>query len=191
MNYITFKKMFDYVEKIEKARPVKYIKRFPKKNGKGYDYIYKETFKKPFKALLDIFKVTKERILDVYEKQKIQKTYGVDQTLFSSHVLEYFVNKEKWDAIFTKKANREKYKTPVKQENLKTKEKKETSQKEKKETVEKTNANKVNRSLMRTIWSAFNPKAKELEKQDNSVIMYAYICALLRQEFGETAAYYE
>lgn len=170
MNYITFKKMFDYVEKIEKARPVKYIKRFPKKNGKGYDYIYKETFKKPFKALLDIFKVTKERILDVYEKQKIQKTYGVDQTLFSSHVLEYFVNKEKWDAIFTKKANREKYKTPVKQENLKTKEKKETSQKEKKETVEKTNANKVNRSLMRTIWSAFNPKAKELEKQDNSVV---------------------
>ena len=165
MNYITFKKMFDYVEKIEKARPVKYIKRFPKKNGKGYDYIYKETFKKPFKALLDIFKVTKERISEVFEKQNIQKNYGVDKTLFGSHVLEYFVNKEKWDAIFTKKANREKYKTPVKQENLKTKEKKETSQKEKKET-----ANKVNRSLMRTIWSAFNPKAKELEKQDNSVV---------------------
>ena len=64
MNYITFKKMFDYVEKIEKARPVKYIKRFPKKNGKGYDYIYKETFKKPFKALLDIFKLSAISFID-------------------------------------------------------------------------------------------------------------------------------
>ena len=105
-------------EDMEKALTHKYIRRIPKKSGKGFWYIYEETFKKPIRALLDIFAVKKERIDQDYTKHNVEKEYGADKKTFAAHILEYLSNKLKWDNIFSTKENREKYKKPVKQENV-------------------------------------------------------------------------
>ena len=168
MNYITFKKMFDYVDRIEKARSHKYIDRRPKKTGKGWYYIYAETFKKPFRALLEIFDIKKERIDKDYEEDNIQKDFGVDKNLYASHVLEFFLNREKWHNIFSKKENRQKYTQAVKQSDVekKAKEKKEKSTEKKKTTTETTKTQKLNRSLMFRIWKRNTPEAEKLLEQD-------------------------
>ena len=168
MNYITFKKMFDYVDRIEKARSHKYIDRRPKKTGKGWYYIYAETFKKPFRALLEIFDIKKERIDKDYEEDNIQKDFGIDKNLYASHVLEFFLNREKWHNIFSKKENRQKYTQAVKQSDVekKAKEKKEKSTEKKKTTTETTKTQKLNRSLMFRIWKRNTPEAEKLLEQD-------------------------
>lgn len=168
MNYITFKKMFDYVDRIEKARSHKYIDRRPKKTGKGWYYIYAETFKKPFRALLEIFDIKKERIDKDYEADNIQKDFGVDKNLYASHVLEFFLNREKWHNIFSKKENRQKYTKAVKQSDVekKAKEKKEKSTEKKNVTTETTKTQKLNRSLMFRIWKRNTPEAEKLLEQD-------------------------
>ena len=168
MNYITFKKMFDYVDRIEKARSHKYIDRRPKKTGKGWYYIYAETFKKPFRALLEIFDIKKERIDKDYEADNIQKDFGVDKNLYASHVLEFFLNREKWHNIFSKKENRQKYTQAVKQSDVekKAKEKKEKSTEKKNVTTETTKTQKLNRSLMFRIWKRNTPEAEKLLEQD-------------------------
>ena len=168
MNYITFKKMFDYVDRIEKARSHKYIDRRPKKTGKGWYYIYAETFKKPFRALLEIFDIKKERIDKDYEADNIQKDFGVDKNLYASHVLEFFLNREKWHNIFSKKENRQKYTQAVKQSDVekKAKEKKEKSTEKKKTTTETTKTQKLNRSLMFRVWRRNTPEAEKLLEEN-------------------------
>jgi len=46
-----FGESFGGWDDIQKAYSHKYIRRIPKKSGKGWYYIYAETFKKPFLAL--------------------------------------------------------------------------------------------------------------------------------------------
>ena len=165
--------MFDYVDRIEKARSHKYIDRRPKKTGKGWYYIYAETFKKPFRALLEIFDIKEERIDKDYEADNIQKDFGVDKNLYASHVLEFFLNREKWHNIFSKKENRQKYTQAVKQSDVekKAKEKKEKSAEKKKTTTETTKTQKLNRSLMFRIWKRNTPEAEKLLEQDKENIL--------------------
>ncbi|MCL2174464.1 MAG: SNF2-related protein [Treponema sp.] len=138
---------------IEKALNHKYIRRVPKKSGKGYWYIYAETFKKPLQALKQIFGLQSKVIDDTYSKNNIQKDYGADKKTFMAHVLEYLSNKLKWDNFFGNKENSEIHKTPRKSPP--------TDSGKGKKPVDKTakkNDNKitVNRSLMRKIWGIYN-----------------------------------
>ena len=97
-----------------KAFGYKYIRRIPKKSGKGYWYIYAKTFRKPFQALAQIFGIKKKTISENYKAQNIERDYGASQTTYAAHVLEYFTNREKWDALFAKEENRKKYSKPQK-----------------------------------------------------------------------------
>jgi hypothetical protein len=99
---------------LNKAMGHKYIRRWPAKNGKGWEYLYPKDFLRPVKALLTFFGFKEEKIDDDYTKNNIQKDYGADKKTFAAHVLEYFSNKLKWDTFFAKKENRDKYKTPQK-----------------------------------------------------------------------------
>ena len=165
MDYSTYKKMFDYVGRIEKARSHKYIDRKPKKTGKGWYYIYAETFKKPFNALLEIFGIKEERIRNDYEEDNIQKDFGIDKNLYASHVLEFFLNRDKWHNLFSKKLNRDKYKKPVKQADVERKAAERKATKKKEETVtQKTQ--QLNRSLMFRIWKRYTPESDKLLGQD-------------------------
>ncbi|MDR2072174.1 MAG: N-6 DNA methylase, partial [Spirochaetaceae bacterium] len=99
---------------MNKAMGHKYIRRWPAKNGKGWEYLYPKDFLHPIKALINLFGLKKEKIEDDYTKNNIQKDYGADKKTFAGHVLEYFSNKLKWDSFFSKKENRDKYKDPQK-----------------------------------------------------------------------------
>ena len=99
---------------LNKAIGHKYIRRWPKKTGKGWDYLYPKDFLHPIKALFNLFGFKKEKIEDDYTKNKIKKDYGADKKTFAAHVLEYFSNKLKWDTFFSKKENQDKYKAPKK-----------------------------------------------------------------------------
>ncbi|MDR0388590.1 MAG: hypothetical protein LBH73_00790, partial [Spirochaetaceae bacterium] len=99
---------------LNKAIGHKYIRRWPAKNRKGWDYLYPKDFLRPVKALLNLFGLKKEKVDDDYSKNSIQKDYGADKKTFAAHVLEYFSNKLKWDNFFAKKENRDKYKAPQK-----------------------------------------------------------------------------
>jgi SNF2 family DNA or RNA helicase len=99
---------------LNKARGHKYIRRWPAKNGKGWEYLYPEDFLHPVKALLNLFSLKKEKIEDDYTKNNIKKDYGANKKTFAAHVLEYFSNKLKWDTFFANKENRDKYKAPQK-----------------------------------------------------------------------------
>ena len=140
---------------LRKSRSHKYIKRIPKPNGKGYYYIYKEDFFKPFKALAEIFGFSKTKIDTSYEKNEINKNYGVTKETFASHLLRYFTYKEKYDEKFSNPKTSQKYKKPAKTE---------TQKKAKTSTENKPKKQTWNTSLMRKIWSIYNPeKAKETE----------------------------
>ena len=169
----SFGESFGGWDDIQKAFSHKYIRRIPKKSGKGYWYVYAETFKKPFIALKTFFSMKQERIDQDYDKHSIQKTYGADKKTFAAHILEYLSNRLKWDNIFSFKANRLKYKKPEKQVAA---------------TAAVSNANDdtpkpvkgkvlalpkekaplaVNRSLMHKVWEIYNPmKVQEAEKID-------------------------
>ncbi|MDR0390085.1 MAG: hypothetical protein LBH73_08440, partial [Spirochaetaceae bacterium] len=99
---------------LNKAMGHKYIRRWPAKNRKGWEYLYPKDFLRPVKALFNLFGFKKEKVDDDYTKNNIKKDYGADKKTFAAHVLEYFSNKLKWDTFFAKKENRDKYKAPKK-----------------------------------------------------------------------------
>jgi hypothetical protein len=158
----------------------KYIRKIPKKSGKGWNYIYAETFQKPLAALKTFFGFKEDTITEDYEKNNIKTEYGADKKTFAAHVLEYFSNKVKWDQFFAKKENREKTTKPQKMSVVK------QSSNEKIgidnsgqgelvfEEKTKTEDNKLtlNRSLMRKVYGIYN-KAEDNEyerekRQDNA-----------------------
>ncbi|MCQ2086615.1 MAG: hypothetical protein MJZ37_00865 [Bacilli bacterium] len=159
----------DSIEKSKKGvrrSSHKYIRVFTGNNGKD-EYIYPEDMKNPFKKLLSIFAITKERIANVFRSEKIEENYGVDENTFAAHVLEYLTDKAKWDKFFSNPTVAHKNKAPVnlnkKKPGVKTEDKKVT---EKKETEKKMT---INRSLMRKIWGIFNPaKDQDSEAMFNS-----------------------
>ena len=114
MNTIGKSDNTETLDVLNKAVGHKYIKRWPKKSGKGWDYLYPKDFSSPIKALLNLFSLKKEKIEEDYTKSNIQKDYGADKKTFAAHVLEYFSNKLKWDTFFANKDNRDKYKNPQK-----------------------------------------------------------------------------
>lgn len=161
------------INDMNKARSVKYIRRWPKSTGKGWNYLYPEDFLHPFKFLKEVLGVQEKKIESDYEKNNISKDFGVDKKTFAAHALEYLTNRTTWDNFFTKKENREKFKKPVRQSTL-TKDKQEQNIGQenqpdlfKKEEKKDSGKIKLNRSLMKRVWSIYNPNAKELEKQDD------------------------
>jgi hypothetical protein len=159
----------DSIEKSKKGvrrSSHKYIRVFTGNNGKD-EYIYPEDMKNPFKKLLSIFAITKERIANVFRSEKIEENYGVDENTFAAHVLEYLTDKAKWDKFFSNPTVAHKNKAPVnlnkKNPGVKAEDKKVA---EKKETEKKMT---INRSLMRKIWGIFNPaKDQDSEAMFNS-----------------------
>lgn len=159
---------------IEKSRAVKYIRRYPKASGKGWNYVYKDSWKHPFKALLECFGIKQKKIDDDYASNDIKKDYGADKSTFAAHVLEYFTNKIKWDNLFSKKDKRDKYKTPVTQKEVKAKAEAETVAKNPVAKKKESDKMIVNRSLMRKVWSIYSVEGQrvaevesEAEKHDN------------------------
>lgn len=155
---------------IEKAMSHKYIRKIPNSKG-GYYYIYPKDFAKPMKVLLSIFGMKEEKIDDSYKNNNIQEVYGVNKQGYAAHLLEYLSNKGAWNKFFGDKFNRDRYKTPIKTESKKTTEKtnvKESEIKNNGKTTDKTNKehnetkekdfkSKWNNSLMRKIYSMYNP----------------------------------
>lgn len=157
----------DKLNEINKARAVKYIRRYPKKTGKGYNYVYQDSWKHPFKALLECFGIKQKKIDDNYAKHDIKKDFGADKQTFAAHVLEYFTNKIKWDNLFSKKETRDKYKEPVQQ---KTVQERARAKSTAETAVKKPDADKmiVNRSLMRKVWSIYSVEGQRLEAKENT-----------------------
>ncbi|MGP1459219.1 MAG: Eco57I restriction-modification methylase domain-containing protein [Treponema sp.] len=157
---------------IEKSFSHKYIKRYPKKTGKGYNYIYADSWKKPFSALLSCFGIGRKKIDADYESGSIKKEFGADKKTFAAHALEYFTNKVKWDALFAKKEAREKYKKPVTQKELTMRiaAEKVVRPLEPKTagTQQQNEAMPINRSLMRKVWSMYSAEGKRIEAQENA-----------------------
>ncbi|QEJ94656.1 hypothetical protein FUT79_05190 [Treponema phagedenis] len=170
---------------LEKAVGHKYIRKVPKKSGKGFYYMYAETFKKPFTFLKTMFNIHSKKIDDEFEKESIAKNYGVDKQTYAAHVLEYLTNRLKWDGIFSKKESREKYKTAVKkpvsgtaeaagkkQPTSSTKQSGGEKTDNKKEATEQTEKKaqpvlKINRSLMYKVWSLYNKQEKTADSKDD------------------------
>ncbi|MGI5066133.1 LPD1 domain-containing protein [Treponema putidum] len=146
---------------IQKAIGHKYLRKIPKKSGKGYWYIYTETFKKPLQFLQQVFNISKERINKEFEENNIEKEYGVDKQIYSAHVLEYLTNKLKWDNLFSKNEKRDQYKKAVNTKRTKATQIEKTDDNGKKQNpVEKDKGDKivVNRTLMYKVWSLYNKK---------------------------------
>jgi len=104
---------------IEKALSFKYLRRWPKPNGKGWNYLYPKDFLRPIVALKTLFGFQEEKVTQVYEQHEIKKEFGADKKTFAAHILEYFSNKLKWDKYFEKKENREQNEKPVKMKTAK------------------------------------------------------------------------
>lgn len=168
-------------EEIRKSRPHKYIRRYPKKSGKGWNYVYYDSWKHPFRALLECFGLKKQKMTDDFERSGIRKDFDCDKSTFAAHVLEYFTNKIKWDSLFSKKDTQEKHRKPVKctAENKAARTAKAPKAAGGAATGGKTAENARNRfkpnvSLMRRIWTLYNPAGKrvaaaesEAEKHEN------------------------
>jgi len=157
----------DKLNEINKARAVKYIRRYPKKTGKGYNYVYQDSWKHPFKALLECFGIKQKKIDDNYAKHDIKKDFGADKPTFAAHVLEYFTNKIKWDSLFSKKEARDKYKEPVQQKTVQER----ARAKSVAEPAAKTpDGDKmiVNRSLMRKVWSIYSVDGQRIEAEEST-----------------------
>jgi hypothetical protein len=114
LNTLSRKDNTETLDILNKAMGHKYIRRWPAKNGKGWEYLYPKDFLHPVKALLTLFGFKKGKVDDDYAKNNIQKDYGADKKTFATHVLEYFSNKLKWDNFFSRKEMRDKYKAPQK-----------------------------------------------------------------------------
>jgi len=164
MDFLDRYKMYKLEAELKKALSHKYIRRYPKKNGKGYNYVYADSWKHPFKALLECFGIGKEKIVSDFEKNNVSKDYDCDKQTFASHILEYFTHKAKWDSLFSKKAVRDKAKKPVKN----TSENKVKSTATQKKTKKKAENDKFkpNLSLMRKVWTLYNPTGKSIAAQE-------------------------
>lgn len=152
----------DFMEKSKKGTRRsnhKYIRVFTGNNGKD-EYIYPADMQNPFKKLLSIFAVTKERISKVFKDEDIESNYGVDENTFAAHILEYLSARSKWDKYFSEPVNSHVNKRPVNLNKKKGTEEKKTDEKKTEEKKEPKFT--INRSLMRKVWAIFNP-AKELE----------------------------
>lgn len=163
---LVFKTGLNGIDSIEKSKAHKYIKRFPKKSGKGWWYVYAKDLLKPFKALETIFGIKNKNITHTYEKENVQKDYNVTKETFASHILRYFVKKEFYDNKFSQPAVSNKYKKPQKSV-VEQKAKKENA-KDKPKTERKKS--QWNLSLIRKIWSIYNPdiaKDTEIAYKDN------------------------
>ncbi len=157
-------------EEIQKSLSHKYIRRYPKKSGKGWNYVYEDSWKHPFKALLECFGIKKAKVEKDFTANNINKDYGVDKETFAAHVLEYFTNKVKWDNLFSKKEKRDKYKKPETQ-----KEVTERLQASEKAPKEKKNGDKmvVNRSLMRKVWTLYSVAGQRAEAEETDAEKHA------------------
>jgi hypothetical protein len=163
---------------IEKALTHKYIKRWPKPTGKGWNYLYPSDFLKPFIALKTLFGFKQERIDKEYEDNNIQKDYEADKKTFGAHVLEYLSNKVKWDTFFANKDNRGKNKKPQKTggggkrpggTGTDGKTGGPNSPKDGKGGIDKKakGGYTINRSLMRKVWSIFNREEERTDGRAN------------------------
>lgn len=154
---------------IEKAMSHKYIRKIPNSKG-GFYYIYPKDFAKPMKVLLSIFGMKEEKIDDSYKNNNIQEVYGVNKQGYAAHLLEYLSNKGAWNKFFGDKFNRDRYKTPIKTESKNTTEKTNVKESEIKNngkstdttnkehnSTEKDFKSKWNNTLMRKIYSMYNP----------------------------------
>ena len=161
---------------IAKSYSHKYVNRYPKKSGKGYNYVYADSWKKPFGVLLACFGIGRKKIDADYESGNIKKDFGADKKTFAAHALEYFTNKVKWDNLFAKKEAREKYKKPVMQKDVTARlaaEKVKNLQAQKtagakQGELRQSEAMPVNRSLMRKIWSMYSADGKRIEAQESA-----------------------
>jgi hypothetical protein len=161
----------------------KYIQRRPKANGKGWNYLYID-FLHPIETLKILFRMEDKKIDDMYEKNNIKEDYGIaDKQIFGAHVLEYLLNKVKWDKLFADRKNRDVYKKPVKLGSVKkigdsgraSEGKKESGSGGQKGTgstggldEKKENRYTFNKTLMRKVWSIFN-KQEDAADGQNSV----------------------
>ena len=154
----------------------KYLYRFPSANGEEFDYVYgneknlgeklKDFFSDPFKILAR-FNIKANVVQNIFNREKISTNYGVDLNSFACHVLEYKANKAKWDKRFSKLKESIQNRKPQKEVAPETSTKEKGICKEQKDevtnTAEKTNTRdeifKPNVSLMRKIWSFYNPVA--------------------------------
>ena len=166
MDFLDRYEMYKLENELRKALSHKYIRRYPKKNGKGYNYVYADSWKHPFKALLECFGIGKEKIVADFDKENVSKDYDCDKQTFAAHILEYFTHKAKWDSLFSKKVVRDKAKKPVKN----TSENKVKSTGTAKKTGAKKKAEsdkfKPNLSLMRKVWTLYNPTGKSIAAQE-------------------------
>lgn len=145
----------------------KYIQRYPKKSGDGWWYVYAQDLKKPFKALMTIFGLNKERISKDYENNNIQKDYGVNKDSFAAHILRYFTKREFYNEKFSNPDISKKFKKPVNEKKIPSVSK-----------TAKTNPSdkpKWNNSLLRKIWSIYNPDAaanvdKKIEQMNEKTV---------------------
>lgn len=118
-----YKNKYGYIEPMQKARITKYIKRVPKPSGKGYYYFYnqadynhyKKTGQPPkeekssglFSIIKGLFglnseKKAEEKITRDYISHQVQAKHNISLELWEDHLIEYFRNKEKWQAFFSK-----------------------------------------------------------------------------------------
>jgi hypothetical protein len=158
---------------ILKALSHKYIRKIPKRTGKGWYYIYKESFLKPVNALKEIFGIPKKNISIEYEKRNIEKEYGADKKVFAAHVLEYLSNRPKWDNYFSKKENLDSTAKPVKMKIANSGAAKLGVDGQGELAFDKTPQRadtevSLNRSLIRKIYNIYNKaEGKENERQDS------------------------
>ena len=179
LSSFTFFKPNQIIEKAAKGSQKaehEYKYRYPNAKG-GWNYVYdnesekiKELFSNPLEKLSTIFKLAKEKVHTLYVNHGIKASYNATEKDFAKHILEYKLNKERWDKRFEKLETNQKHKNPVKLNGGKTtqriqKEVKEVTGQDKKESGEF----KPNASLMRKVWAIFNKeKAAESDRKAES-----------------------
>lgn len=179
LSSFTFFKPNQIIEKAAKGSQKaehEYKYRYPNAKG-GWNYVYdnesekiKELFSNPLEKLSTIFKLAKEKVHTLYVNHGIKASYNATEKDFAKHILEYKLNKERWDKRFEKLEANQKHKSPVKLNGGKTtqriqKEVKEVTGQDKKESGEF----KPNASLMRKVWAIFNKeKAAESDRKAES-----------------------
>ena len=166
-----------------------YIYRVPiaeKQSGKSvrrYKYLYAwEQIKKPFEKLAEFFGMGEKQVIDLYEKNNIQKDFNADRKTFAQHLVEYFSHRAQWDKRFAPKENQKKFDKPVKMatfkeiadtipEEMKTPESKSTelslfAEEELKKLGAKDESEwKANPYLMRKIWGMYTGKTVEQQEK--------------------------
>ena len=166
-----------------------YIYRVPiaeKQSGKSvrrYKYLYAwEQIKKPFEKLAEFFGMGEKQVIDLYEKNNIQKDFNADRKTFAQHLVEYFSHRAQWDKRFAPKENQKKFDKPVKMatfkeiadtipEEMKTPESKSTepslftAKELKKLGAEDEREWKANPYLMRKIWGMYTGKTVEQQEK--------------------------